>query len=394
MPNAVQVYLKKGEEQRIVQGHPWVYSNEILTTNGSVKTGMLVHVFDFKHQFIGQGVINPQSKIRVRLLTWKMEEVIDASLIRKKVFQAIERRKKIVPDIFKGGLRLIFSESDGLPGITADAYEGHVVIACMSAGMRVFLDEIVQALKECHFKSIFEKSVGDICRKEGMPEIQRWWTHEQSFPYRFLEGQAMLDIFPDQGHKTGFYLDYRSARQRILPFCKNKKVFEGFCYEGALAIQAALEGAQVIGWDTSDRALNQARANAQLNGVESQIQFERRDSFKEIKKDVFSEHFGIVILDPPPLAKSVHDLPQASLALQQLIEASLTFLEPGGILMISTCSFHFSWLILETTIQQALSHMQRRFQLLDRIMQPLDHPSLISIPETEYLRTLLLKEVD
>ncbi|HEV2353231.1 MAG TPA: class I SAM-dependent methyltransferase, partial [Puia sp.] len=196
--------------------------------------------------------------------------------------------------------------------------------------------------------------------------------------------------------KTGFYLDFREARRRVAELSRGKTLLDAFCYTGAVSIQAVLGGAtDVLAMDSSQGSLDEALESAKLNGVEGKIHFEKGDSFhafKELKKG--GRMFDGILLDPPPLAKSVHDLPAGRTAFKRLLGHSLDMLNPGGFLVVATCSHHFPWGVLEGVTREAVEESGRSFRLVERLTQPQDHPINLSIPETEYLRVLVLTEIN
>jgi 23S rRNA (cytosine1962-C5)-methyltransferase len=396
LPSYIHVKLKPKEEDRLLAGHPWVFSNEIDKFPKSLSPGALVEVVTSKGQPVGRGVASPASKILIRLLTRGFDRDVDESLIAGRVREALKIREGLREKYQTDGLRLLFGEGDGLPGIIADGFgEGNAVVSCFSAGLKPFMPTIVKALQEGGYKSIYEKSVGEICQKEGMAEFQGWLTEPGTLPMAFTEGKAKFRSRPDQGQKTGFYLDFRSARRRVQELSQGKVVLDAFCYTGAASIQAVLGGAvDVLAMDSSQSALDEALENARMNGVEGKIHFEKGDSFhalKGFKKG--GKMFDGILLDPPPMAKSVHDLPAARTALKSLLGHSLDMLNPGGFLVVATCSHHFPWPILEGVTREAVEESGRSFRLTERLTQPQDHPINLSIPETEYLRVLVLEEI-
>ena len=397
MPSYIRVKLKPKEEDRLLAGHPWVYANEVDKPPKGISTGTLVEVVTAKGQAVGRGVANPLSKIFARLLTRGFERELDGAFIAERVGQALQLRAGLKDRYPTDGLRLLFGEGDGLPGIIADGFgEGNAVLSCFSAGLKTFLPDIVKALQVGGYRHVYEKSVGEICQKEGMPEVQEWVTEPGTLPMVFNEGRAKFRARPDQGQKTGFYLDFREARRRIGEMSKGRSILDAFCYTGAASIQAALGGAtEVTAMDSSQTALDEAQENARLNGVEGKIHFEKGDSFHALKGfKKAGKMFGGIILDPPPMAKSAHDLPAARTALKSLLGHSLDMLNPGGFLVVATCSHHFSWMLLEGVTREAVEQSGRSFRLAQRLTQPEDHPINLSIPETEYLRVLVLSEIN
>lgn len=391
----VRLKLKPKEEDRLLAGHPWVFANEISGTLKDLSPGSLVEIVTSKGGPVGRGVANPSSKILVRLLTRGFETEIDDDFVVKRVQKAIEARGNFRKKEATDGLRLLFGEGDGLPGVIADGFGDTAVLSCFSAGLRSFLPAIQKGLMQQGFKRVYEKTVGEVCQKEGMAEHQGWLTEEGTFPLVFSEGKAKFNVWSDRGQKTGFYLDFREARKRMFDLSAGKKILDVFCYTGAASIQAVLGGAsEVLAVDSSQEALDEALQNARLNGVEGRIRFEKKDSFKvlrELKKE--GAGFDGILLDPPPLARSVHDLPEARLALKRLLGQAFNLLNPNGFLIVASCSHHFSWTLLEGATREAVEESGRSFQLLERLTQPVDHPIDLAIPETEYLRTLVLSEI-
>jgi 23S rRNA (cytosine1962-C5)-methyltransferase len=389
-----RVKLKPKEEDRLLAGHPWVFANEVETGHKPLSPGSLVEVITAKGLPVGRGVASPSSKILVRLLTRGFNEHIDEAFIAGRVQTAIKNREGYKKQFSTDGIRMLFGEGDGLPGIIADAFGNTVIISCFSAGLKPFIPTMSQTFQENGFKFVYEKSVGEVCQKEGMAEFQGWLTKEGSMPMTFTEGKAKFYANPQTGQKTGFYLDFRYAREKFQELSKGKNVLDLFSYTGGASIQAALGGAaSILALDSSQVALDEAAANAKLNEVEKNIQFEKKDSFKAIR-DLKKENksFDVILLDPPPLAKSVHELPAGRIAMKRLMGNALDMLNPGGSMLVSSCSHHFSWNLLEGLCREATENSGRKFKLVERLTQPIDHPMVLSIPETEYLRAVILTE--
>jgi 23S rRNA (cytosine1962-C5)-methyltransferase len=396
MPSYIRVKLKRKEEGRLLAGHPWVFANEVDTIPKVLTQGALVEVITAEGKPVGRGVANPTSKILVRLLTHDFEQELDEALIGRRVDQALKLREPLKEKAGTDGFRVLFGEADGLPGVIADAFGKGVVLSCFSAGMKAFVPDIVRAFQARGYAWVYEKSSGEACQKEGMAEFQGWRTEPGSLPFVFTEGRAKFQVHPEAGQKTGFYLDFREARRKVFEMSRDRSILDAFGYTGAAAVQAALGGAkEVLSLDSSQNALDHALENARLNGMEGKIQFQREDSFKvfrELKKT--ERMFDGILLDPPPLAKSVHELPGGRAALKRMLGNAFDLLTPGGFLIVASCSHHFSWTVLEGVTREAVEESGRSFQLMERLTQPADHPIILSIPETEYLRTLVLKEAE
>jgi len=392
----IRIRLKPKEEDRLLAGHPWVFANEVEKFPPSLTPGSLVEVVTAKEVPVGRGVANPTSKILVRLLAYDFETEIDDAFIANRVLHALKLREGFGKTHGTDGMRLLFGEGDGLPGLIVDGFGQNAVLSCFSAGLKPFIPVINMVLTQQGYPHVYEKTVGEVCQKEGMPEFSGWLTPEGTFPLTFTEGKAKFQVRPDQGHKTGFYLDFREGRRRFAEMSRDKKVLDAFCYTGGASIQAALAGAaEVVGIEASQTALDEAALNAEANGVGGKIRFQKQDTFQALKELRKTEGaFDGILLDPPPLAKSAHDIPAARLAFKRMVSQALGLLKPGGFLILSTCSHHFSWNLLEGVTREATEDSGRSFRLLERLTQPQDHPIVLSIPETEYLRALVLTEAD
>jgi 23S rRNA (cytosine1962-C5)-methyltransferase len=388
--------LKPKEEDRLLAGHPWVFANEVDSAPKVLAPGSLVEVITAKGKPVGRGVASPTSKILIRLLTHSFDEELDEAFIAQRVGKALAVRKDLFQKCDTDGMRLLFGEADGLPGILVDGFgKDHAVLSCFSAGMKPFLPAITQALQAAGYRHIFEKSAGDSRQKEGMAESQGWLTEPGKSPMPFHEGKAKFMARPEQGQKTGFYLDFREVRRRIFEMSKGRKILDAFSYTGAASIQAALGGAkEVTALDSSQAALDEGTQSAELNGVSERVRFEKADSFHAMKDLIKTKvAYDGIILDPPPLAKSVHELSQGRLAFKRMMAFALDLLNPGGYIVAASCSHHFSWTVLEGVAREAVEERGRSFRLVERVNQPQDHPIVLSIPETEYLRVLILEEV-
>lgn len=390
-----RIELKPREEKRIRAGHPWVFANEVAATRNKLSPGARVEVVDSKGRFVGRGLASPASKILVRLLTWDAGVEVDEALVVSRVKKAVESRRPLVERYGTDGLRLLFGEADGLPGVIVDSFGDRAVLSCHSAGMSPFVPVIADTLSTLGFPVVYERSAGETRRKEGLPDSQGFLKGEAPFPWGFKEGKATFQVDPSEGQKTGFYLDFRFARGVIARLSAGRDVLDAFSYRGAVAVQAALGGAsRVLGLDSSETALEAARENARANGVDGRCEFRKADTFKGLKK--LKEEgvlFGGIVLDPPPLAKSVHDLDAGETAFRRLAGQALDLLSPGGFLVAASCSHHFTWKALEDAVGDACRESGRRFVLAERLSQPEDHPVLLAVPETEYLRVLVLKEM-
>lgn len=390
-------HLKPGEEKRLLEGHPWVFANEVSRVEGKVSLGAVGEVRAFRGAFVGRGVVNPASKILVRLLARDPAEAVDARLVARRVREAVERRRGFGEAHRTNAVRLVYAESDGLPGITADRYGGVAVVACTSAGMRPLLPAVAEVLREAGCRGVYERSTGEVLRREGIPDTEGWLTDPVPPPWPFEEDDCTFLLDPSLGgHKSGFYLDVRRVRGAFARRASGGRLLDAFSYTGAAAVRAARAGAaEVLAWDTSRRLIEEGVRNAQANGVSERIRFEVRDTFRDLSKLAAEEpaSFDGVLLDPPPLARTVHEMGPGKGALVRLAEEGFRLVKRGGFLILTTCSHALGWNALEDAARRAAAKVRVSAHLEERITQPEDHPVHLSVPETEYLHALVLRKL-
>ena len=301
------VTLKKGEGRFLKSGGLWVYDNEIATIMGSFVNGDIVLVHDFDGYPMGRGFINTNSKITVRMLTRDEHKEINEEFLRQRVRDAWEYRKKIVDT---GSCRVIFGEADFLPGLVVDKFSDVLVVQSLALGIDRLKGTIIDALKEIlaedgiQIRGVYERSDAKVRRQEGM-ELTKGFIGEE-FPtlVQIEENGVKYEVDIKDGRKTGFFLDQnRLAIQRL---CKDAKVLDCFTHTGSFALNAGIAGAEsVLGVDASETAVNQARRNAELNGLEGKVKFLCEDVFELLPElEEKGEKFDVVILDPPAFTKS------------------------------------------------------------------------------------------
>ncbi|MBI4385813.1 MAG: class I SAM-dependent rRNA methyltransferase [Elusimicrobia bacterium] len=387
--------LKPREEGRLLSGHPWVFSNELETVGRELPVGSLARLESSQGRNLGLGFYNPHSLIAWRFLAPRPEPV-DASFFKKRLSAALELRMRYYPG--QRSYRLCFGESDGLPGLILDKYEDFVVAQVLSAGMERCLGSVEGALRELlQPKGAYLQNDHPSRKLEGLELERRLWWGEVP-PRIVIEERGLRFLKPlIEGQKTGFYFDQRDNRQETARWARGRRVLDLFCYTGAFAVSAAQAGAeQVLGLDSSAAAIELARENSRRNGLEERCRFDTGDAEEVL--EVFSQgrqplQPNFILLDPPSFVPAKRHLPKALRAYVKLNALALRCLDSGGLLATSTCSHHVGREAFLLMIRQAASKAERRVRLLRLGTQSLDHPILLSMPETEYLHFALLEVI-
>jgi 23S rRNA (cytosine1962-C5)-methyltransferase len=394
----LRVTLKPGQEDRLLAGHLWVFSNEIRDVTGkekgAIQPGDLCVIATAGGRELGLGYYNPKSLIAARLLTRSPAEPIDAEFFRRRLGDAMARRE----DVYKGenAYRLCFGESDGLPGLVVDRYGSILVLQVLAAGMERRLPEIQKALEELlQPKGVYLKNDHRVRALEGLPLECK--TLSGSVPERvpIVEGGLRYSAPLGEGQKTGHYFDQRDNRAFLRPWFAGRTVLDLYSYTGAFAVHAAKGGAKsVYALDSSGPAVALARENARLNGVEGQVTADEGDAEKALESFARDEQPfkpDFILLDPPSLVPSRKHLPKAVRLYAKLNALAMKALPRGGLLATSTCSHHMSRELFVDMLRQAQAKAQRPATLLALRGQAADHPILLAMPETEYLHFALLR---
>ena len=380
-----KVILKKNEERRIKSGHLWVFSNEIANIEGDVSAGDLVRVYDSRNNFIASGFYNPNSLIAVRIIS--ESETIDLeSLFRERLSRAFEFRKLFYPD--RDSFRMVFSESDFLPGIIIDKYKNTFVLQIYSAGAEKNIQLIVKILKE-EFSAvnIFTKNEEYFRLLEGLP-VQDFIYLGKRNEEIISDGRVKYKIDFTTGQKTGFYFDQCDNRSVIDQFCRDKNVLDCFCNSGGFGLHAAYGGASnVIFVDSSASEIKNTQENFSINGFNCKAEFVQSDVFDFLEKCAVEHNtFDIINLDPPSFAKNKKSLGKAIKGYEKLNRLALDLLKNGGLLFSSSCSYHVKEEMFIDMINNAAVKVGKRLQLFHFSNASLDHPSLTSMEETVYLK--------
>lgn len=384
------ITLKYKADKRVRSGYLWIFRNEIYNHKG-IKPGELVVVEDYHKKFIGKGYYNPRSFISIRLFTRNPYEEIDSSFFKRRIESAAEYRKKLLPGL--SSYRLVYSEGDFLPGLIVDKYENYLAIQTLNLGMELNKKIIVDVLVELFQPAgIYERNDVASRELEGLPLQKGLLYGELPSKIEIVENGLKFKVDIAEGQKTGFYFDQRDNRASLSAFVEGKRVLDGFCGTGAFSIYAASFGAkETLGIDCSSSALSLARENAELNGFSHICSFVEGDMFNELRKLVKQrEKFDVIILDPPAFAKSRSDKRDAIKGYKDINLQAFKLLNRGGYLVTSSCSYHMDLETFKQTVNEAAADAGVTARILRTGTQGLDHPILLSVPETNYLKCLTL----
>ncbi len=393
------VTLKKGEGRTIKAGGMWIFDNEIDTILGSFENGDIVIIHDFDGYPMGRGFINVNSKIRIRLMTRHVDQEIDEEFLRMRVQNAWAYRKTTV-DI--SSCRVIFGEADFLPGFVVDKYEDVLVVQCLALGMEQFKLKLVELLKETlaadgiHIRGVYERSDANERKKEGLPKVKDFIGEPFDTNIEIVENGVHYMVDVVNGQKTGFFLDQKYNRLAMQRICKGKKVLDCFTHMGTFALNAGIAGAaDVTGLDISEYAIEQANANARLNGLENTVHFRCANVLDELPKlAAAGEQYDVVILDPPAFTKSREATKNAIKGYREINMKGLKLVKDGGYLATCSCSHFMTQELLAKTIREAARTAHKRLRQVEFRTQAADHPILWAADESYYLKFYIFQVVD
>jgi 23S rRNA (cytosine1962-C5)-methyltransferase len=386
-----KIVLKNSAERRLLSGHLWIFSNE-LTEVPKFERGEVVEVVFGKNSY-GYALYNPNSLISARLLL--TDEPINTDFFIKRINSAMVRRKYFFKD--EKNLRLVFGESDLLPGLIIDKYEDWIVIQINSFGMEIRKEMIKDALISLipEIKGILIKGNSKLREIEGLPaddEIIFGTIPDEIF----TEDKGIkLVLNLNDSQKTGFYLDQRLNRHFIRQFSENQNVLDCFCNQGGFGLNAVYSKAKSVTFvDISANAINAVKKNCELNNFEN-VKFHTADVFEAlIEYKLNKQKWDIVILDPPAFAKNKKSIYNAKTAYAKMNRLGINILAKDGFLVTSSCSQHISEAELYEIIVKEISKTGRKAILIHKAVQPPDHPILHSMPETDYLKFFVFQFID
>ena len=400
--NEAIVTLKKGEGRTIKAGGAWIFDNEIDSVMGSFENGDIVVVHDFDGYMMGRGFINTNSKIRVRMMTRKKDQIIDDDFIKMRVQNAWDYRKNILLEKDLNCCRVIFGEADFLPGLVIDKYDDVLVVESLALGIDKFKLQIVDYLKEAmaadgfSVRGVYERSDAAVRKKEGLAPYKGFLGDEFDTNVEIVENGVHYMVDVVNGQKTGFFLDQKYNRLAIQRLCKGKKVLDCFTHMGTFALNAGIAGAaDVTGLDISEFAVSQAKANAKLNGLDSTVKFRQANVLDELPKLAEAgEKYDVVILDPPAFTKSREATKNAMKGYREINMKGLKLIKDGGYLATCSCSHFMTQELFVKVIGQAAQAAHKRLRQVEFRTQAPDHPILWAADESYYLKFLVFQVVD
>jgi len=386
------LYLKKNEERRLRNGHLWVYSNEVDTVRSpltDLAAGQQVSIIANDGKAIGSGYVNPHSLICARLVSRSPKYVLDRSLLVHRLKVALSLRERLFDKPF---YRLVYGESDALPGLVVDRFGDVLVVQLNTAGMEAVKGEVLEALEKVLTPhAVLWRNDSSARELEGMGSYVETAFGEVPESVEIEENATRFEVPLLSGQKTGWFYDHRMNRARVQQMARGMRVLDVFSYIGGWGIEAASAGAEkVICVDSSAKALDQVERNAELNGVSERVESIQGDAFEALKAlRAEREQFDMVIVDPPAFIKRKKDAKKGIEAYRRLNQAAMQLLGKDGILVSASCSYHLQRDTLRDLLQQSARHLDRSLQIIGQGHQGPDHPVHPAIPETDYIKCLI-----
>ena len=388
-----RLVLRRHQDRRVRGGHPWIFSNEVERLDGAPAPGDLVEVSDARGAFLGRAYYNPHSLIAARLLTRGRDEV-DAALFARRLERALRLREAALPG--ERTVRVVHGEADFLPGLVVDRYGDHLAVQVLTLGMEARQDLVREALERVLApRGVVRVADSPLRALEGLPlERGLWWGEVPERVEVELEGfRVEADLL--HGQKTGLFLDQRSNRRLAESRAAGRRVLDLFCYQGEWALHAARGGAEsVLAVDSSAPALAAAARNLERNALGERVRLRQGDAF-DVLRDLqgAGERFGLVVLDPPALVKSRKHIAAGARAYRELNRAAMGLLEEEGLLVSCSCSHHLDDALFRQVLLEAARAARRPFRVVEWRGESPDHPQLLAVPETHYLKCAVLQAV-
>lgn len=385
------VYLKRKITPRVVNGHPWVFANEVEKIEGEVQAGDIVELYTHDKKFVGKGYINPKSQILVRLLTRNKADIINDDYFTERIRQCWEYRKKIG---YTENCRLVFGEADSLPQLIIDKFNDYFVIQTLALGIDVWKPALVKALNTVFQpKGIYERNDVPVRELEGLPQQKGFSSAPFDTNIVINENGLRFHVDIENGQKTGYFLDQQDNRRAIRHIVKDAEVLGAFTYTGTFEIHAAHYGAKsVLGLDISANAVTQANRNAELNGVQDRCRFETANAFDVLKQwGKEGRQYDVVMLDPPAFTKSRETIQKAITGYKEINLRGMKLVRPGGFLVTSSCTNLVHPELFLQTIDMAAKDARRRIRQVTFQAQASDHPIIWGMENTNYLKFLIVQ---
>lgn len=368
---------------RLFHGHVWVYATEIKARYGNPEPGDVVQLQDMRGKPLGSAIYNPKSQISARLFSYRRQD-LDLDFFIRRVERALRSREAAGVDTSL--CRLIWSESDGLPGVIVDRYGDHLVLQTLTLAMAQRQDLIIQALVQVLSpRSIVQRNEGNVRKAEGLDQVKGMVWGEQPDPFVVRHQGSAFHADLIEGQKTGLYLDQLDNYQQVATLAKGRRVLDCFTNQGGFAQACALAGAaDVLAVDISESAVALAEKNATIAGA--RVKFLAANCFDFLKQQESSgATYDLIILDPPSFTKTKASVKDAMRGYKEIHLRALKMLQPGGIMATFSCSHHVSRGEFHASIEDAAVDARKTLRRVTTYTQRPDHPILATIPETEYL---------
>ena len=386
-----KVVLRKTIGNRILNGHPWIYSNEINLMEDTMQGGEVAEVYTHDDKFVGRGYVNPRSTITVRLLTRKKEELINEDFFYNRLKSAWLYRQKLG---YTENCRLIFGEADDLPQLIIDKFNDYFVIQTLALGIDMWKPAIVKALEKIFSpKGIYERNDVPVRELEGLSQQKGFLSAPFDTRVEIRENGLRFMVDVEKGQKTGYFLDQQDNRRAIQHIVKGADVLGAFCYTGTFEIHAAHYGAKsVLGLDISKSAVEQATENAALNGLQDICKFQEINAFDALKLWTKEEKkWDVVMLDPPSFAKTRGNIKNAVSGYKEINLRGMKLIKPGGFLVTSSCTNLVQPDLFLEIIDMAAKDAKRRLRQVELRSQSADHPIIRGMENTNYLKFLIMQ---
>jgi 23S rRNA (cytosine1962-C5)-methyltransferase len=389
-----RIILKAGKEKSVLHHHPWIFSGAVTSTSGDPQPGETVEVLSSSGERLGWAAYSPHSSIRARVWSFNPDEVINEEYFYRKIQAAARLRQVIKVTDETNAFRLVHGEADGVPGLIVDCYPDVSVVQILSAGVEYWRDVLidqVQQITGC--KTVVERSDVEVRQLEGLP-IREGVIRGENLPPRIKIEENGLQYWVDVigGQKTGFYLDQRQNRKRIMALSKDREVLNAFCYTGGFTLSGLAGGARsILSIDSSANALTLAADNLALNGFDPALnQWVEGNVFKELRtlRDR-NKQFDLIILDPPKFAPTAAQAQKAARAYKDINLLAFKLLRNSGILVTFSCSGGVSRDLFQKIVADAALDAGVEAKIIDILSQSADHPVALNFPESAYLKGLI-----
>ncbi len=386
-----KVILKKKISHRVLNGHPWVFANEVNLVEGQAEGGDIVDVFTHDKKFLGRGYINPKSQILVRLLTRNRQETINDEFFHQRLLEAWNYRQRTG---YTENCRLVFGEADYLPQLIIDKFNDYFVIQTLALGIDKWKPAIVQALEKIFQpKGIYERNDVPVRELEGMTQQKGFLSAPFDTRIVIKENGLQFHVDIENGQKTGYFLDQQDNRRAIRHIVKDADVLGAFTYTGTFEIHAAHYGAKsVLGLDISENAVKQANENAALNGYQDICSFKTVNAFDVLKQwGKEGKQYDVVMLDPPSFTKTRENIQKAITGYKEINLRGMKLVKPGGFLVTSSCTNLVPPDLFMQIIQMAAKDARRKLRQVCFQAQSADHPIITEWENTQYLKFLIVQ---